>query len=127
MVCRFLYKHVSISTKRKIVVSTFPKPFVFDGAYCPKTKMNEVPGVAGRLEEGFNENKNGTFDQKIKCTVRWSWRESNPRPNTSSERLLHAYLCIIFSRHGRGITNQPCPYPLLFQHSLTETMSTYFT
>jgi len=57
----------------------------------------------------------------------WSWRESNPRPNTSSERLLHAYLCIVFSRHGRGVTNQPCPYPLLFQHSLTETMSTYFT
>lgn len=32
----------------------------------------------------------------------WSRRESNPRPNISAESFLHAYLRIVFSRHGKG-------------------------
>jgi len=32
---------------------------------------------------------------------------------------------LCFRDMARGVTNQPSPYPLLFQYSLTETMNTY--
>jgi len=30
----------------------------------------------------------------------WRWRESNPRPNKSSKRFLHAYLLIDFRKQA---------------------------
>ena len=46
----------------------------------------------------------------------WSWRESNPRPNTLQERFLHAYPWIGFRpEDGTRLYRRPA-YPLKFRH-----------
>jgi len=60
----FLYKHGTIATKRRIIVSTYPEKFIFNGSSCPNTKTNEVLTLISSLQADSSENKNGTFDQK---------------------------------------------------------------
>jgi len=46
----------------------------------------------------------------------WSWRESNPRPNTEIICFLHAYFCLVFVT-GQLQNNLTCPYFLFVSPS----------
>lgn len=40
--------------------------------------------------------------------IKWSWRDSNPRPNEEIISFLHAYLCLSFSCRSRTKAINSC-------------------
>ena len=53
---------------------------------------------------------------------KWTWGESNSRPNEETICFLHAYLCLRFSSISKTKSHQPMPYPLIFRKSYGEEL-----
>ena len=86
------------------------------GVFRIHRNSTTTPPSTGNFRQGTKKPSDAKHPKAI-SQKRWSWRESNPRPNRETIRFLHAYSGLQFSCRRKTRTTQRRPYPLKFHHA----------